>query len=676
MMKKILSLLSLVLLLGVFGTTLQAESVARYETYTISNQRLVRTQTAYMPITSVSEIFGVSLGTPHDIHIDQDNNIYIVSEGSDGGKLIVFNLENEEIEVIGEDFLIEPTGVHVNTRGEILIADYGARLAYRLDSDGEILHTFERPDSPLFGGGTYRPQKIIGDSRGNVFILSPGPQGLAQFSPTGQFLGYYGANTIQPTLRTILQHTFFTEEQQERIFNITPPEVTNVAIDQRGLIHTVSRGVEDYAIKRLNISGQNLLPAMYGSTDLRDIAVGPLGNIYAISTSGMIYEYDREGNLLFAFGGRDTTNQIKGLFDTPRAIAVDSDFNIFAIDRGAGEMQIFMPTEFATLVHTALDSYQDGFYLESQDPWSQVLKMNDFFDLGHQGMGNAYYSLGEYEEALEAYENAFDRNGYSDAYWEVRNAWLLDNVGALIMVLFIYLFMYVINLKLKFMHLFTDPIKKVYHKARAKSKTYDEVMYAFSYLRNPADATYEIKRKKRVGYFSASLLLLLYFGFYLYYIYNLNFLFNYRVISNINLGEEVIKVFLPILLWVLSNYLIGSIREGEGRLKDVYITTIYCLLPFFIMLPVITILSHALTHNEAFLITMLQTLSIMITVVYFFFMVKETHYYNVKETFQSIFISAFTMVMLLLGTFIIYILLNEFVSLFRDIVMEVMNRVQ
>ncbi|MGM0436187.1 MAG: YIP1 family protein [Bacillota bacterium] len=674
-MKKLLIGALILVFAVVIGTTTRAESPTRYNTYTTSNQQIVRTQTAYTPVTSVNQVFGESLDEPNDIHIDEDNTIYIVSNSDDTGKLMVFNLESEEMTVIGEDFLVNPTGVHVNDNGNILIADRGGRVAYRLDEDGNVLQTYTKPNSPLFGDIAFQPKKIVGDNHGNVYILNQGTRGLAQFGPSGQFLGYYGTNTITPTFRTIIQYTFFTEEQQSRIFNLTPPEVTNMDIDERGLIHTVSKGVSGRGVKRLNISGDNLLPEVYNARDLTDVAVGPIGNIYTITDSGMIYEYDRDGNMLFMFGGQDVSGQIKGLFNVPSAIAVDSDSNIYAIDEASGEMKIYMPTQFTNLVHTALETYQEGFYLESQEPWAEVLKMNDFFDLAHQGMGNAHYSLGEYEEALESYEIAYERGGYSDALWEVRNDWLLENVGIIIGVIFAWLFLYVINLKAKFMHYATDPIKHTYKKAKEKSKTFDQVMYVFSYLKNPADASYEIKRRSRVGYLPATILLIIYFFFYIYYIYELNFLFNYRVISSINVGEEMIKIFLPFILWVLANYLIGSIREGEGRFKDVYITTIFSIFPFFISLPIITVMSQALTYNEAFLIEFIQILAILLTVIYFFFMVKETHYYTIKETFQSIFISAFTMVMLMLGTFIIYMLLNELFVVIKDITMEVLQRV-
>jgi hypothetical protein len=201
------------------------------------------------------------------------------------------------------------------------------------------------------------------------------------------------------------------------------------------------------------------------------------------------------------------------------------------------------------------------------------------------------------------------------------------------------------------------------------------MLYLFKYLRNPADASYEIKRKERISAISVTLLLAIFFGLYVYHIYGTSFLFNERRLEEINLLEELATIILPIILWVIANFLIGSIREGEGRLKDVYITTIYSLSPYFLSLPVLTIISQGMTLNELFIYQFIQFIAVLVTGVYFFFMVKETHFYSVKETVQSIGISAFTMVMMLLGVFIVFILFNEIFTLGRDVVLEVYYRV-
>jgi len=414
---------------------------------------------------------------------------------------------------------------------------------------------------------------------------------------------------------------------------------------------------------------------MYNELDLRDLYVGPIGNIYAISGDGYIAEYDIEGNLLFLFGGQDESNQIKGLFNIPSGIAVDDRYNIYVLDSANKELQIFIPTEFASLVHDALALYQDGRYVESKEPWEAVLKMNDLFDLAHTGLGNAYYSLEEYHTAMDEYYTSYDRAGYSDAFWEVRNEWLLEHIGTLLVVLFVVMVGYLVNIKWNFMKYIKQPVRQVIHKIRDKVWLIDEMLYVFHYLRNPADATYYIKRHNRVRITSAFVLLLIYFALYILYIYKLGFLFNFRVLAEINLMEEVLKVFLPVILFVMANFLIGSIRDGEGRFRDVFVTTVFSLAPFFFTLPILMMLSHALTYNESFLMDFILYLSVFVTVIYFFFMVKETHYYNVKQTVASIFISFFTMVMMLLGTFIVYILLSELLKLFINIFMEVFYRV-
>lgn len=677
-MKKLMIVLVMFLIVSLsFGITVGAESGVRYDTFTISNGRFVPTQTAYMALTNRNEVYDEPLDKPNDIFIDKDNYVYIASTNTDTstGKIIKFSLQNQDVTVFGADYLINPTGVYVDDSGFIYVADRGGGKAYKLDPSGTIVQEFTKPTSPLFGNDEFQPKKIVTDNSDNVYILNNGSRGLAQFTQDNVFLGYFGTNSIQPSFRTVLQFIFFTKEQRDNLYLLSPAEISNVAIDDRGLIHTVTLGEESTGVKRLNINGDNLLGEVYNLPDLQDVYVGPIGNIYTITKSGYIYEYDIEGNLLFAFGGQDESNQIQGLFNVPSAIAVDDAYNLYVLDGASNELQIFTPTDFADMVHYALYLYQDGRYIESRDPWLEVLKMNDMFDLAHKGLGNAYYSLGEYDLAMAEYEKAMDQTGYSDAFWEVRNAYLIDNVWIILVFFFTFLVAYVVNLKLRYSKYIFAPVKKGVKYLRSKSRILDECLYLFTYLKNPSESTYYIKRENRVGYIPATIILLIYFALYLVYIYNFGFLFNPRVIANINIVEEIMKVFLPLILFVFANYLIGSIREGEGRFKDIYITSIFSLAPYFLVLPILTIMSKGLTYNETFLITLIQFISIFVTVVYFFFMVKETHFYNVKETIASILISFFTMIIMLLGTFIVYILLNELFKLIYDLIMEVYYRV-
>ena len=121
-MKKLLSVLVVSLLVFVtLGTVVRAESGVRYNTFTSSNGEYVRTQTAYIALTESDSIYGEALSTPNDIYIDNNNYVYIAStdELTDTGKIIKFSLASEEVEVLGTEFLINPTGVYVNDEGYI-----------------------------------------------------------------------------------------------------------------------------------------------------------------------------------------------------------------------------------------------------------------------------------------------------------------------------------------------------------------------------------------------------------------------------------------------------------------------------------------------------------------------------------------------------------------------------
>ena len=57
-----------------------------------------------------------------------------------------------------------------------------------------------------------------------------------------------------------------------------------------------------------------------------------------------------------------------------------------------------------------------------------MIRLNSMFDYAQMGLGKAYYKLERYGDALKAFRLGGDKAGYSDAYWEVRNAWAQNNI--------------------------------------------------------------------------------------------------------------------------------------------------------------------------------------------------------------------------------------------------------
>ncbi len=677
MKKLLIAILGLTLVMILAQSPVKANGIP-YSTFTYSQtqNQVIHTQDAYIPISVDKHIGGVSLSRPEDIYIDQDDNIFIADTGN--GRIIKYDLNTDEVMIIGEGILREPKGVHVGFDNHLYVADFGHKQGYKFVynetiNNYEVEQLYKRPvNSPYFTEtDTFEPTKIITDKGHNVYLLlSANINGLAEFKNDGIFFGYFGGNRLPNTFENTIKSLLFDEQQRRDWFKMIPKPVYNIAVDQNGLIITVTKGEPGYL--KLNIANHIYSESIWGRDTLEDITVGPNNTLFAVGEDGYIMEYTEEGDLLFIFSGHDASGK-KGLFNNPGGIAVDSKNNIYVIDQKNSDLQIFSPTLFANLIHEAITYYQAGLYAQSREPWEEVLKMNSLFDVANKGLGDAYFAEGDYEKAMIYYEVSRDVEGYSNAYWEVRNTSLLKSAPILIYVLLGLLVIYILNIFLKFMKYVKLPFQKV-NAYLVKFKLYNELKYNFEVMKNPADGFYGIKRQNKTSNLSAFIMLMLFFFSYLLFIFYTKFTFNNRIVSEINLVQQIIFIFVPFILWVFGNYLVCSIRDGEGSFKDVFHGTAYSLLPLTITFPILVVISQYLTLNEGFIYTTILIIGFIVTGVYLVVMVKDIHFYDFKPTVGNILISIFTALMILVMVMIVYILFNEVIQFFLDIIREVTSR--
>lgn len=672
---KVLLLVLVVFLWLDSSTMVLAE--APYKTYTEDhNRHFVRTQDAYHPSISIEKVGELDFSGPSDIYIDAFNRIYVAD--TNNHRIVVIDEEGHLIQIIGEDVLKMPTGVFVDHQGNVYVADSGISQVVKFGADNEVKQTFVRPDSPLFGkNNPFKPMKVTVDKRGNVYIISEGStNGVIQMSSYGDFLGYFGSNESQANLRVMLERFFFTDAQRAKLFKNVPPSPTSIDIDEKGLIYTITQGNEGSSVKRLNISGFNLLPTDMTFHPLyTDLFISKNGNIYTISQNGIIFEFDTEGNLLFSFGAPDDGKSRVGMFINASGIAVDARENIYVVDKERNNIQVFEPTEFTSMVHHALELYKEGHYVKSREPWSQVLKRNNLFDLAHKGLADAYYKQQLYTEAIEEYVIANDKEGYSNAFWEVRNSWLQNN---LIYVIYIVIVLLLLRWLLRWLQRKTGMFDSL-HRIKNQILTTSfirQIRFIFRFIKNPFEGFYGIKEEQKASHWSAAFFYALFFVEYVFALYYTGFIFNNVEPSSLILLKEIGIVFAPIALWIIANYLVSTINEGEGKFSEVFKGTIYAMAPYLVFSPFIVIVSNVLTNNDAFLYSFANTIIIVWCAVLLFIMVKEIHDYTVRETIGNILITLFGMLILSLVVFIIYVLLDQVFDFVYSVIRELMVRAE
>jgi len=645
-----------------------------YVTYTINGYGQIRqTQTAYLAHSTITKFGGEALSSPSDICIADDGLIYVADSGN--RRIVVGNSDGELVRTIGEGTLVNPRGVFVTSDGSVYVADRDAEKIFVFGSSGELVAEYSKPTSPLYGDEvSFLPIKIAVNDAGIMFVVcESNTNGIVEISPTdgGTFLGYFGTNYAAKSLTTIIYRAILTDEQRAKMVSNIPATPTNLTIDEKGLIYTVTRGNENETLKRLNIAGTNMLRITedtYADTPT-SVAAGNHDNVYVADQQGYIFEYNNEGEMIFVFGGPDDGSQRVGLSTMVSGIAVDKQDWIYVLDSDKAQIQIYTPTEFTDLLHNALYLYSKGRYTEAKAPLTEILKMNSMFDYANKAMGRCYFREENYDEAMRYARLAKDHSGYSDAFWEIRNVWLKDNIIPLIIAL-VALFAVIKILKVidKKKNIFAKP-REILGKIRENSFI-DDFCYAFRFMKNPSDTAYGIAAEGREGWLMPSLLLFLFTVEYIISKYTCGFLMKNVMDGRYEILSDIGTIIVVALAVTACSYLVCTINEGEGTVKKIYTFICYSLTPYILFTPLTYILSHILTNNEMFLTTMLSVLTYGWIAVIAFIGLKEVNNFTVIQTVKVIFLTLFAALILALLIFIIYVLWAQVFGFIGEIVGE------
>ncbi len=636
-----LALTGLILPFLLLGEPLLAEaSQTTSYTYTVisredgqGNYYYTRTQDAYIPERTITQM---GLNAPEDMYIDRENVMYIADTGN--RRIVTYDIDQDTVtkEFTYSDFQT-PKGICVTENGNIYVADSKAKAVFIFDKDWELVRKIERPDVPSFGETPFEPSKLAADESGNIYVVGEGVySGVIQLSEEGDFHGFFAVNKANLSVFQKIQSVVFTREQLARLLDRNPTTFANVALDRRGIVYTITLGSRVDPIKKHKTNGSNMFSdSVYGYRDISDVWVDDRLLIYTSSKTGYIDVYTPDGEMIFEFGSYVSNLDVAGLYTSLSTMAVDNNGHIWTIDGIKGYVQSYSPTEYASQVYRALDLYEAGFYDESMEVWEDVLALNQMSVIAHNGIGKAYMSRYDYESAMEHFEVAGNHSKYSDAFWELRNVWLQHYLGYIIIAI-VALWLTVTILRK------ADRKGRIRRwKEETKSKIMSsgglgDTLYAFTTARHPMDAYYDIRVEKKGTVLGASILYGILFLAFMLYMLGKGFIYQYVDVQELDISSIVVGFFAIIILFVVCNYLVTSINDGQGSLKQVYMIPAYASMPLSLALLGITVVSYVVTTNEAFFLSVAMVIGVVWSLILLYIGLQTVHNYTAGETVKSI----------------------------------------
>ena len=684
---------SLVLLLAVTFVVLSALPVAASQatsyTYTLDDDsELVRTQDAYLPDKTITDL---GLVSPQDMFITDDNLAYIADYGS--SKVVVYNIDtgkivnefsNETVKDKGFPGFDKPKGVFLTEKGELYVADPGKKTVFKFDKNGKYVRRYDRPTAPIFNAKkqneqtNYEPAKVAVDSGENIYIVSEGVyDGIIQLANTGDFLGYFAINKAQLSPVQAFLKMFLSREQQKNntLLNITPPLFQNIFVDKKGMAYSVSGNATDDGLKKHSTKGTDMFKnPVVCSEHLSDVTVDDDGIIYTSDFDGFICAYTSDGELIFKLGAQVKDMSISGLFTSLTTIAVDNKGHLWTADGEKGYLQSFSPTEYSTTIYHALTEYEKGNYDVALKDWSYVLKLNQMSVLAHNGVAKAYYNNEKYHKAMKDFEIAGNREGYSEAYWEVRNKQIQKYLGPFLIVI-------VLLVVLKIVLSLIDKKKRIpaarkrLSKKLSKVPILGEIGYAFRCARHPIDRYYDLRVGKHGSPLTALIIYIIFFGVYMLYTVGKGFIYQYQKVEDMDMGSIVVGFFAIIILFIICNYLVTSITDGDGTIKQIFMIPAYGLMPAMIAMLITTGASYVLTYNESFILTVIMVIGVGWSIAVIFEGLATVHDYDFKSTVVSLIITAVFIIIAVVVVLVIIIMWDQLSDFLITLGKEVIRNV-
>ena len=696
-----------------------------YQTYTYSiDGTPLDSPDAYTPILTVDSAYmGLKepISDPRDLEVDEDLNVYIADAknnrivcldryykartdiSSDGKN---FGYISEFVNEYGvKDKLSTPYGVFItddkivngeHVEGLIYVCDTGKNRIVIFEKDGTFVRILDRPTSNLFEEGSiYKPVALAVDQYDRIFVVSESTtEGIIVLTSEGEFTKFIGAQKVSASVWQTIMKRFQTKEQRDKTVDLASSEYNNITITEEGFIYVTTSSLNskqqasamknksksgDYSpVKLLNASGDEIMrrngfypPAgevQIGTgapSKIVDVACGPSDTWSIIDSSrSKIYTYDLDGNLLFAFG--DMGNQM-GNIQTIKAVTYQGDYMLVLDSGDSKSFTVFERTDYGEILIDALDYQNDRQYEKAREAWWEVLKRNSNFDAAYIGIGQALYRDGKYEESLDYFKSAYDTTNYSISYKEIRKEWIGKYI-VLVPIVIIALCI-VLSKLLKKM----GKINKETSLKKGRKTFKEELCYVTHIMFHPFDGFWDLKHEKRGSVRAAIVFIVVTILSYFYKSIGQGYLLNTRE-STASIMTSIISVVVTVFLWVISNWCLTTLFDGEGSFKDIFVATSYSLLPVPLTIIPCTIASNFIIKNETSMLTLVETIGIIYMVLLVIIGMMVTHDYPMGKNIITIGGTIIAMVFIMFVAVLFSTLLTKIVSFVSNIVIELRYR--
>lgn len=573
-------------------------------------------------------------------------------------------------------------GFTVADNGELYIADTVGNRILVFDNKNQLIKQITKPDPSIIGFDyIFDVSKVLLNNQGQLYVVAASVNdGLFTFTQEGEFLYFFGKNTILQTAEVLLNQIkklFLTREQLSKIKNYTPTAVANFDIDEKGFVYTIAEYNADEkvrSVRKINFKGSNIfeshgviksfgdlewdrLGGQSKKTSFIDVDVDDDGFIHLLDRGkGRVFQYSEDGQLISVFGGYG--KQI-GMFSEPMAIETINN-KVIVLDSD-GSIIEFNPTEYTDLLRTAFKDLDTSNPTQAIETWNKVLAYNSNSLYPYYGLGMAYEKLGDYKTAMENFKLSSSKEEYSDAFHEYRKQFLGDYLwyilaGVVAVVVIVVFLLKIIAKKIK---VTSDDAYSVLE------QKYTFPLYT---LFHPADGFEQFKyRRELPSYLVSFVIIIVFFFVRVWQYFGTGYCFNNNTAEDYSVLATLLGTVIIYILFVVGNWAVCSLFDGNGTIKEIASATAYALIPYILSQFICVALSNILTIDEGITLTIITAIGVIWSAMLIIIGLSTVNQYYIGKTILTTLLTFFAMIVIALIVFLFFSLIQQVIYFFASI---------
>ena len=201
-----------------------------------------------------------------------------------------------------------------------------------------------------------------------------------------------------------------------------------------------------------------------------------------------------------------------------------------------------------------------------------------------------------------------------------------------------------------------------------------KLRWPFRLMRHPFAALYEIKYEGMGSLGLAHALLLLFFLNNVLRYSARGFLFNTNLPEEFSLLLQLAVSFLPVLLWCISLWAASALFDGEGRFRELYITSAYALVPILVFSLPEMLLSNVLLLEESVFLNLLTTVGVLWTLLLFVINTLVVEQFTLKRTIACMLTAlGFLLLIVFIGV-LLFNFLQQMFGFIQTVLKEILFR--